>query len=253
MKLFERYLSRKPILKTEDEVATLIEDFVNGTGGDWDWGSFISTRFESEIINGAQNECLKVAQEFPPTGRIGWCNEQGLERLRAIASELRASGKGPNDPEVAFIKHLLPSVVVEPDTKPELGLKGPSYHICLPCPSGADYRFTLWLGSGEKQISARLLTAGEGLDFWYMPFEGAAFRSAEQLGKAFLETVELLVRHNTRVEQKRGVFFNHFKCEYESENGWKPVYGHSSARWIRAPRILGRRQVYQSPPLVGCI
>jgi hypothetical protein len=58
-----------------------------------------------------------------------------------------------NDPAVAFIKQLLPSVVVEQDIKPEPSLEGPSYHICLPHPASADYRFTLWLGFGEKQLA----------------------------------------------------------------------------------------------------
>jgi hypothetical protein len=41
MKIFERILSRKPVPKTEDEIATLIEGFVNGAGGRWEWDYFI--------------------------------------------------------------------------------------------------------------------------------------------------------------------------------------------------------------------
>jgi hypothetical protein len=93
MKIFERLLSRKPAPKTEDEIATLIEGFANGTGGRWDWDYFISTHFENEKISRAQKECFKVEQEFPRSGRVGWCNEKGLDRLRAIASELRTSSK----------------------------------------------------------------------------------------------------------------------------------------------------------------
>jgi hypothetical protein len=93
MKIFERFFARKSIPTTEGEIATLIEGFANGTGGRWDWDYFISTRFENERISWAQNECFKVEQEFPRTGRVGWCNDKGLDRLRAIASELRASGK----------------------------------------------------------------------------------------------------------------------------------------------------------------
>jgi hypothetical protein len=97
-----------------------------------------------------------------------------------------------------------------------------------------------------------LLFADEDLYFWYMPFEEAAFGSKDELDEAFLATAELIICHNTRIEQKSGVFFNHFRCEYESENGWKRIYGHSGLRWIRAPKVQGHRQVYQSPPLVGC-
>jgi len=138
-----------------------------------------------------------------------------------------------NDLVVAFVKELLPSVTVEPDTKQQPGVHGRS-----------------WLGNGEKQISARLLTSHEGAYFWYRPFEEAEFRSPEQLDKAFIETVKLLVSHNTRIEHRRGLFLNHFKCEYESVDGWKRIYGLSALRWMRAPTIAGRRQVYQSPRLI---
>ena len=94
MKIFERFLSRKPTPKTEDEIALLIEGFANGTGERWNWDYFISSHFENERINWAQKECFKVEQEFPRTGRVGWCNEKGLDRLRIIAAELRTSGKG---------------------------------------------------------------------------------------------------------------------------------------------------------------
>jgi len=146
---------------------------------------------------------------------------------------------------------LLPSVVVEADTKQEPGIHAQSYHIELPPPAGADYRFILWLGSGERQISARLLTSDEASYFWYRPFEQAEFRSAERLDKAFIDAVEVIMRHNTRIEQKRGWFFNYFKCEYESESGWTRLYGHSGVWWVGAPKIAERRHVYQSPQLVS--
>jgi hypothetical protein len=157
-----------------------------------------------------------------------------------------------DDPAVALVRRLLPSAVVETDAKRESDTHTPSYHIHLPLPVGAEYRFTLWLGClgyGEKVIRARL-TTDEAAHFWYMPFEEAAFRSAEQLNEAFLDTVELIIRHNTRIEQKRGLIFNHFKCEYGSASGWKRIYGLSALRWMRAPKMLGKRQVYQSPSLV---
>jgi hypothetical protein len=93
LKLLSRLFSRKPVPKTEEEIAALIEGFANGTGDRWDWDYFISTDFESERVTWAKMECLRIEEEFPRTGRVGWCNEQGLDRLRAIAFELRASTK----------------------------------------------------------------------------------------------------------------------------------------------------------------
>jgi hypothetical protein len=155
-----------------------------------------------------------------------------------------------SDPVVDFVRGLLSSVVVEADAKQEPGVSGQSYHIELPPSAGADYCFTLWLGSGQKQISARLLNAEKSSYFWYRPFEDAEFRSAERLDKAFLEAVEVIMRHNTRIERKHGFLFEHFKCEYESASGWKRLYGHADLRLIPALKTAGRKYVYQSPPLV---
>ena len=96
MKLLQRVFSRKPVPKTEEEIVALIEGFADGTGGRWDWDYFISTHFDNDRINWAQKECFRVEEESPRTGRAGWCNEQGLDRLRVIASELRATAKEPS-------------------------------------------------------------------------------------------------------------------------------------------------------------
>jgi hypothetical protein len=93
IKLLQRIFSRKQVPTTEADIAALIEGFANGTGGRWDWDYFISTHFANERINWAQKECFKAEEEFPRTGGVGWCNEQGLDRLCAIASELRATAK----------------------------------------------------------------------------------------------------------------------------------------------------------------
>ncbi len=113
-----------------------------------------------------------------------------------------------NDPVVDFVRSLLPSVVVEADTKEEPGVHWLSYRIELPAPV------------------------------------------AHRLNKAFIDTVELIMCHSARIEQKRGLLFNHFKCEYESATGWIRISGNSGLRWMRAPKIAGRRHIYQSPQLV---
>lgn len=115
MKFFEHIFTRKPATKTESEIATLIERFVDDTGERWDWDYFISTHFENEKINWAQNECFKVQQEFPRTGRVGWCGKEGLDRLRAIASELRAFGLRRYDGENAALVRAMNEVADKHD------------------------------------------------------------------------------------------------------------------------------------------
>jgi hypothetical protein len=170
-----------------------------------------------------------------------YADASAVGRDRELSSEL-------SDSVVAFVKSHLPSATLEEDMKHEPGVQGRSYHIDLPPPEGADYRFTLWLGSGEKQISACLL-GGSNTYFWYMPFEEVSFRSVAQLNKAFIEVVDLLMRHPTRIQQRRGLFSHHFKCQYNSGGNWETIYRHAGLRWMGAPEIRGRRQVYQSPPL----
>jgi hypothetical protein len=59
MKLLSRLFARKPVPKTEEEIAALIEGFANGTGGRWDWDYFISTDFENEPSTGRNSRLRK--------------------------------------------------------------------------------------------------------------------------------------------------------------------------------------------------
>lgn len=77
---------------SEAEIATLIESFANGSSGSWDWDDFVSVQHTNERIEAARVACLKVEHEFPG-GASRWCNDDGLERLRAIAAQLRASAR----------------------------------------------------------------------------------------------------------------------------------------------------------------
>jgi hypothetical protein len=74
---------------TKDEVAKLIENFVNGSGGPWDWDDFISVRVADEELEAIRIECVRTQSEYPG-GPNQWCNEQGLEVLRSLAEQLRS-------------------------------------------------------------------------------------------------------------------------------------------------------------------
>jgi hypothetical protein len=157
-----------------------------------------------------------------------------------------------DEPTLEKLERLLPGVELEPILKPLSLSKYPSVSIELPTAPQADYRFVLHL-QPEKQVSARLPQSdATHYYFWYQPFEDAAFRnSAEKLDNAFIETVEKLVRHETRIRQKRGLLNHSFRCEYKSPKGWERVYGHSALRLggFKVPPIAGREQVYRSAAL----
>jgi prepilin signal peptidase PulO-like enzyme (type II secretory pathway) len=76
---------------TKEEVARSIEDFVNGTGGPWDWDDFISCRIADEELEEIRIKCIRTQVEHP-SGAIGWCNEEGIEVLRELAKQLRSGG-----------------------------------------------------------------------------------------------------------------------------------------------------------------
>jgi hypothetical protein len=74
------------------EVAETLQNFLDGTGGKWDWGDFISaTHFEDSYLEKIRVRCALLDQEFPPTIRGRYCNEQGLEVIRAYIRELTKS------------------------------------------------------------------------------------------------------------------------------------------------------------------
>jgi len=152
----------------------------------------------------------------------------------------------------ATLRRLLPDAPLQPLLTPVSGSRESSVSTDLPLPVGADYRFNLYLRP-ERQIHARLLNADPNAYFWYMPFEDAAFKySVEALDAAFLQTIEHLVQHETRIIQRRGLLSHSFKCEYKSGHEWKGVYSHSGLRFggFHAPQILTRTRVYISAAIV---
>ena len=78
---------------TREEVAKTIEDFVNGTGGKWDWDDFISIRLQDAELDEVRKKCFSVRDEFPPSDDRQYCSEAGMQVLRDLAVTLRG-GRG---------------------------------------------------------------------------------------------------------------------------------------------------------------
>ena len=73
------------------EVAQILENFVKGTGGPWDWDDFISIgNVEDERLKHIQRHVNLLSEEFPPERPGHYCNEQGLDVIRRYIAELRA-------------------------------------------------------------------------------------------------------------------------------------------------------------------
>ena len=79
--------------RTREEVAKTIEDFVNGTGGKWDWDDFISIRLQDAELDAVRKKCVSVRDEFPPSADRQYCSDAGMQVLRDLAATLRG-GRG---------------------------------------------------------------------------------------------------------------------------------------------------------------
>ena len=73
--------------RTPREVADIIERFLNGTGGRWDWDDFCSLRIDDSALDAVRIRCVDVHDEDPDPYQ--YCGPAGLETLSALVSSLR--------------------------------------------------------------------------------------------------------------------------------------------------------------------
>ena len=64
------FSTRLPMPKhdlTRGQVAQILEDFLTGAGGDWDWDDFtLGTSFDDEYLENVRKRCVGLWKEFPP-------------------------------------------------------------------------------------------------------------------------------------------------------------------------------------------
>ena len=73
-----------------EEVADVIESFLDGTCGRWDWDDFISVPLSNSQLNEIRVRCAGLPDRFPPTEAGYYCGPEGFEVMRALVRELRA-------------------------------------------------------------------------------------------------------------------------------------------------------------------
>lgn len=86
--LFKRWVDRQPDL-TPDQVADLIEKFVDGIGGPYDWDDYISIPSRIPALEEIRRECEDVCVRFPPEKETEWCSPAGGAELRRLARKAR--------------------------------------------------------------------------------------------------------------------------------------------------------------------
>ena len=72
------------------DVAEILEDFLDGTGGPWDWDDFISVaEVADERLRQIQQHVNRISSDFPPEKPSEYCSDRGREIIRSYIDELR--------------------------------------------------------------------------------------------------------------------------------------------------------------------
>lgn len=77
---------------SKEEVAQILENFLEGKSGRWDWDDYsLGMCFEDECLERIRIRCRGLSQEFPAHNQGEYCNPQGLDVIRDYIKQLRAS------------------------------------------------------------------------------------------------------------------------------------------------------------------
>ena len=79
----------KKVRLTREQVAQILDDFVSGKGGRWDWDDFISFPIEDEYLDLIRERCTHLSEEFPPDAPRAFTNQRGIDVIRRFIDDLR--------------------------------------------------------------------------------------------------------------------------------------------------------------------
>jgi hypothetical protein len=75
---------------SREQVAKILEDFLEGRGGDWDWEGFTDGGALSDsLLEEIRLRSMNLPIEFPPTTRGEYANAEGKQVLRNYITQLR--------------------------------------------------------------------------------------------------------------------------------------------------------------------
>jgi hypothetical protein len=86
---------------TREEAVRYIEDFLQDTGGRWDWDDFTSIPIKNDAeLDAIRIQCSDLRVDYPPApGQGGYCNDEGFAVLKSILADLRRKIAESDAPE----------------------------------------------------------------------------------------------------------------------------------------------------------
>jgi len=94
----------EPTLK---QIADIIDNFLNGTSGPYEWQDFVTYPFKTPELERIRKECSDIKAKYPPDNTKDWCNELGKNALCMISERIKDEIKSKRKPTA---KRPAPSV-----------------------------------------------------------------------------------------------------------------------------------------------
>ena len=73
----------------KQECAKLIDSFLDGSCGDYDWDDFISIRSDDPEIQLIKDYCADSSFLYPSDKPGYWCNDRGTQKLARLSSLIK--------------------------------------------------------------------------------------------------------------------------------------------------------------------
>ena len=75
--------------RSKQEVVKILDDFLSGAGGAWDWDDFTSIPIGDPELERIRIECADMREKFPPSACRQYCSDEGMLAIRALLENLR--------------------------------------------------------------------------------------------------------------------------------------------------------------------
>ena len=71
------------------EAAAVIEAFIDGRSGKWDWDDYTSIKKKDDFLESVRLRCARACDDYPAKDKGVYCSADGIAVLRALAQEIR--------------------------------------------------------------------------------------------------------------------------------------------------------------------